>query len=157
MNADDNPENESEPEETPEPRPEIVRQRMHPPSVDFPMGHEWFGMLDANHNVIRPESMQQWEKWMFNDRLKIGVGRIGYETINGWKISTIFLGINHGFGGPQRWFETMIFVDDNRPATIEVDERLSNWRENQQLRYETWQEAERGHAMFCEIIRTGSF
>ena len=116
-----------------------------------------FWVLDADHKPVPARSVTEWEKWMFDERLKIGVGRIGYETINGWKVSTIFLGIDHGFGGPSRWFETMIFVDEDRPAPLEDDERLKEWRENQQMRYSTWDEAEKGHAMFCEIIRNGLF
>jgi hypothetical protein len=146
---------ESEPGHTFEPW-RVFRESMHLPSIHFPPG-EWFGMLDANHNVIYPESREQWSEWMFGDRLKVGVGRIGYETINGWKISTIFLGINHGFTGPDRWFETMIFLDEDAPAPLEDDERLKAWRENQQTRYATWAEAEKGHATFCEIIRKGLF
>jgi hypothetical protein len=36
--------------------------------------------------------------------------RIGYDEIEGFVVSTIFLGVNHGFGrGRPLWFETLVF------------------------------------------------
>jgi hypothetical protein len=36
--------------------------------------------------------------------------RIGYDEIEGFVVSTIFLGVNHGLGrGRPLWFETLVF------------------------------------------------
>lgn len=45
------------------------------------------------------------------------------------EVSTVFLGLNHGSCGKDLWFETMVFGCDN-----DILER-----------YETWEEAEKGH------------
>lgn len=46
-------------------------------------------------------------------------------------VSTVFLGLNSGFGGRDLWFETMTFVDGEG---------------EEQERYETYAEAVKGHA-----------
>jgi hypothetical protein len=58
-------------------------------------------------------------------------------------ISTVFLGINHGWR-PNRpiWFETMAFVDNEK------------WNHYQD-RYETYEEAERGHEKVVNAIKAG--
>ena len=45
-------------------------------------------------------------------------------------VSTVFLGLDHGFGGKPLWFETMIFGGEH---------------DDYQKRYSTWEEAETGH------------
>lgn len=45
-------------------------------------------------------------------------------------VSTVFLGLNSGFGGKDLWFETMSYID-------------GEWED--QYRYGTWEEAVRGH------------
>jgi hypothetical protein len=53
-------------------------------------------------------------------------------TSSGVRVSTVFLGINHGFADETSlWFETMVFGGD---------------LDGEQDRYETWEEAEVGHA-----------
>lgn len=47
------------------------------------------------------------------------------------KISTVFLALDHGFGGRPQWFETMIFDKDRNDIFCR--------------RYETWAEAWNGH------------
>lgn len=58
--------------------------------------------------------------------------RVAETTIGKSWISTVFLGIDHSFGGPRPLlFESMVF---GGPLADE------------QIRYSTWDEAERGHA-----------
>jgi len=40
--------------------------------------------------------------------------RIGEDITNGWRISTVWLGLDHGVGGEPEIFETMVF--DERPV-----------------------------------------
>lgn len=81
--------------------------------------------------VIEPDLLK-WAAWFeTSDR------RVAYTILNrrkGIYVSTVFLGLDHGFQGPL-WFETMIF------GTSLND---SQWR------YATWEEAMRGHA---EMVR----
>lgn len=54
-------------------------------------------------------------------------------------ISTVFLGINHSWGGEPIWFETMIFGGQH---------------DGHQTRCSTWDEAEKQHEEAEEIGRT---
>lgn len=63
--------------------------------------------------------------------------RVGRDAINGADVSTVFLGLDHSFGGePPMLFETMIFGGDH---------------DQYQDRYSTWDEAEEGHKLACEL------
>lgn len=76
---------------------------------------------------------------MFED---IANRRIGNDIIEGAHVSTIFLGLNHGFSNRPLWFETMIF-------DLEMHEKGSQ----PQWRYETLAEAQEGHARACAWVR----
>lgn len=72
--------------------------------------------------------------------------RVGDDTLNGWRVSTVFLGLDHQWGdGPPLLFETMIFRDGDVPDVAELNE----WQD----RYSTWAEAEAGHAAALAMIR----
>src|SRR5260370_22766253 len=109
-------------------------------------------IIDENHNLVRPRDLIEWGEFFESARR-----RVALTEINGWVVSTVFLGINHAFFGGALWFETMIFLDEDKPAPFDENERLEAWRENQQMRYATWDEAVAGHAQFVEIIREGLF
>jgi hypothetical protein len=53
------------------------------------------------------------------------------------RVSTVFLGIDHGFGGRRELFETMLFVN----GSSEDCER-----------YSTWDEAEAGHERWVKQV-----
>ena len=65
----------------------------------------------------------------------------------GWLVSTVFLGIDHGFSleGPPVLFETMVFpaLDEDRFSPANV----------YQMRYTTWAQAEEGHRAVVEGVR----
>jgi hypothetical protein len=63
------------------------------------------------------------------------------------RVSTVFLELNHGFGGRNLWYETMIF--DEGSSIILHD--LGAWR------YETKEEAEEGHEKIVGLLREGKF
>ena len=61
------------------------------------------------------------------------------ETINGQRISTVFLGLDHSFGhGPPLLFETMVFGGP---------------MDQEQARYTTWEEAETGHKAMVDRVK----
>ena len=74
--------------------------------------------------------MREWARW-----LETAERHIGDDTINGKRVSTVFLGIDHNFSfsGPPLLFETMVFGDDGRGDEEEIE------------RYATYEEAEEGH------------
>ncbi len=75
-----------------------------------------------------------WAKWLETAGSK---RRVGDTTVNGHRVSTVFLGLDHRFGceGLPILFETLVFPDD---TLTEVDGK----------RYCSWEDAEAGHAEF---------
>jgi len=77
-----------------------------------------------------PVDLMTWAKWF-----ETAERHIGDDTINGVRISTVFLGLDHNWGdGPPLLFETMTF----------------GGKEEEQERYATYEEAEAGHKKFVE-------
>jgi hypothetical protein len=82
-------------------------------------------ILDG-HTVVPATSLKQWAEWMKNkpDR------RVRDETINGVRVSTVFLGLDHSFGpGPKQLFETMVF---GGALDGEMD-RCATWAEAEEM------------------------
>jgi hypothetical protein len=88
-------------------------------------------------NSVSPISSMEWAK-RFEDRER---RRVGLDELNGARVSTVFLGLNHQFldDGPPLIFETMVFPEG-------WDERLC-WR------YSTWEQAEAGHKEAVRLVQ----
>lgn len=72
--------------------------------------------------------------WSVSRRDKV----VGRDQFGAVVISTVFLGMDHSFsGGTPVLFETMIFGGEY---------------DGYQERYCTWDEAERGHQVACELV-----
>ena len=67
--------------------------------------------------------------------------RVARTEIGGVAISTVFLGLDHGFGGEVLLFETMVFGGPYDGAT---------WR------CETWPQAEAQHEKVCRLVAGAS-
>ena len=73
---------------------------------------------------IACEDTLEWGSWFQNADRKVMATDLG----DGGRISTVFLGLDHSFGGgPPQLFETLVF---DGPLSDEMD------------RYSTWEEAE---------------
>ena len=91
-------------------------------------------ILGKNHELIETDLLT-WARF-FED---IKNRRVAEDIIDGVRISTVFLGIDHNFGnGEPLLFETMIFGGDNY---------------DYQERYATWTEAEAGHQRAIELVK----
>lgn len=90
-------------------------------------------ILDG-HDAV-PADLTTWARWYEKaDR------RVAHTDTGNERISTVFLGLNHSFGGgPPLLFETLVF---SGPLDGEMD------------RYSTWIEAESGHAKM--VARCGA-
>lgn len=75
-------------------------------------------------------SMMEWAMWVEQDPLNHR--RIAWDEIETMQVSTVFLGMNHGYNGQVLLFETMVFGEGE----------MSDYQE----RYETYDEALEGHA-----------
>ncbi len=95
----------------------------------------------------------EWSRTLCTDFNK----HIGDDEINGYRVSTVWLGLDHGFRMSQ-WldkerdefyrpviFETMIFAEEEMPAIEELYQY--------QKRYSTKEQALEGHKAACELVR----
>jgi len=95
----------------------------------------------SGHEVV-PCPMEEWAAEFSNtDKRKI----VSTDFEEGVTVSTVFLGMDHRFGGdgPPIIFETMIFCKDG--ILHELDQQM--WR------YCTWDEAEEGHRKVLSTVQ----
>lgn len=86
-----------------------------------------------DHEAVPVTDYIEWTK-SFN-----GNRHVCDTTINGVRISTVFLGIDHSFcGGPPLLFETMVFGG-------QLDQEMD--------RYTTWEQAEYGHKAMVDKVK----
>lgn len=87
-----------------------------------------------NDQIVACEDLFKWGEWM-----QTANRRIALDEIDGSKVSTVFLGLDHGFGDGRRpvLFETMVFGG-------EFDQ--------EQERYCTLEEAKQGHARWLAKV-----
>jgi hypothetical protein len=74
-------------------------------------GSKWY-ILDASGNPVRAPSLIAWCKWFGRTMADDGqyLRLLARDEIGNVTISTVFLGIDHGWGsGPPILWETMIF------------------------------------------------
>ena len=89
-----------------------------------------------------------WARWYETAERTVAQTHIGPL-----RVSTVFLGIDHGFRVNRvRLFETMIFGDQDHMIQLNPNRpgRLMRSTLDYQERYETWAEAEAGHARACD-------
>lgn len=90
-----------------------ILEGREPKAVDLMTWAQWFGTADRH---------------------------VSNEVIDGYRVSTVFLGINHNYGeGPPLLFETMVFSHDGDDLFCE--------------RAATWTEAEACHQRGIEFVR----
>lgn len=95
-----------------------------------------FYRLDGHEAVTCP--VEQWGQEFARKDRTVAKTRSGAVLV-----STVFLGMDHGFGGgPPLLFESMIFDDFHARAIDETCER-----------YTTWEQAEAGHAALVRRVR----
>jgi hypothetical protein len=90
-------------------------------------------ILDDDKNIVEAD-LVTWAKWFETaDR------RVAHDEVNGVKISTVFLGMDHSFNSDGRLilFETMVFDGD---------------LDGEQLRYSSWDEAVAGHKLMVAKV-----
>lgn len=83
--------------------------------------------------VVPVADTLEWARWFERANRRVDESFIGNI-----RISTVFLGLDHGFSGGRRlWFETMIFGGSH---------------DGYQERYETWEQAEQGHLKALALV-----
>ena len=91
-------------------------------------------ILDGKE-TIACDDLMTWGEWM-----QSGERHVAKETVGESDVSTVFLGLDHDFTGegPPIVFETMVF---------------GGALDQEQARYETWEQAEAGHAAMVELVK----
>jgi hypothetical protein len=87
---------------------------------------------------VRGATMEEWEAW---SRTQGDVRVVAKHELGGKRVSTVFLGLEHGFNqnGLPLLFETMVFPRDS-------------YDEEYMERYTTWDEAVEGHWRAVEMV-----
>lgn len=90
--------------------------------------------------------MEGWIQWL-SEQGDNDWKRVALHVLDGVRVSTVFLGIDHQFGdGPPLVFETMVFIDD--PSNPD-----ENYRGDYDMeRYSTWDAAILGHIAMCNKV-----
>jgi len=87
-----------------------------------------------NKKAVKCNNPSTWAK-----ELEIANRQVAYKEINGIAISTVFLGLDHSWNGPPPLlFETLVF---------------GGALDGEMFRYETWEEAEKGHAIMVKRVK----
>ena len=85
------------------------------------------------HEVV-PVDLLTWARFFANFEHRV----VAKTTVGGAMISTVFLGLDHNYGGGRpHIFETMVFG-----GPLDED----------QMRYSTWDEAQRGHDAMVQRV-----
>lgn len=95
---------------------------------------EWY-VLDKDNN-IKEATIEEWIEWRDKNNV-----HVGDTTIGDYRVSTVFLGLDHSFdGGLPVVFETMVFP-------------TGSWSEDYCERYHTYEEALAGHERVVELYK----
>lgn len=93
----------------------------------------------AGKTPVAVANVAEWAAWRALDDGN-GSHIVGRYERDGVTVSTVFLGLDHAFGGgPPLLFETMVFGGPDDGA---------------QWRFATWDEAEAHHMATCRTLRT---
>jgi hypothetical protein len=112
---------------------------------------------DQGEPVPEPDLMK-WGRWMEGDGRQLAVDEVGDD----WKVSTVFLGLDHrhiGEGPPILW-ETIVFGPEHERVTLDGRKRLiriDQGETHDQLnmrRYSSREAALQGHAeLLAEVLK----
>jgi hypothetical protein len=98
-------------------------------------------VLGLDGGVVPIDDLLLWAQWFETaDR------RVAYDVVGPWRVSTVFLSLDHGFGrdeGPPVLWETMVFGSGE-------GHRRDEWCH----RYTSREEALLGHATTVALVRT---
>jgi len=119
--------------------------------VSFDLGHY---ILDDERQPVEC-GLMRWARWMQDEQRSKGI--VGSTKTELYRVSTVFLGLDHGWGrGPPVLFETMVF--DKQRSIVEWHDVLVSIHKSVDEddffhRYSTWDEAEAGHKTLVRRIR----
>lgn len=86
--------------------------------------------------IVVVDDLIEWAKALEKQDRRVAQTEVGI-----YNVSTVFLGIDHGYGSKQLWFETMVF--GQKSSDLYMD------------RYTTYEEAEEGHQRVVQLLTEG--
>ena len=97
-------------------------------------------ILDDNNKPIRVDSYKEYYNWKEQVPGKHPVCsiQVAKTSTDRTQVSTVFLGLDHGYSGKPVLWESMVFSSDDK----ELDETC--------IRYTSHEEALKGHKELCE-------
>lgn len=100
---------------------------------------DWY-IYDENHKPIKKDVIEA-SIWLYPSKENsTDRRRVKKDTVNNHDISTVFLGLDHGYGeGEPVLWETMIF------GASELDQ----WQD----RYTSYEDALKGHEVAVELVK----
>jgi hypothetical protein len=99
--------------------------------------------LLRDREPVPTDDVHLWGRWFEKaDRTVLRT-----ELIDGSVISTVFLGVDHGWGGEPLLFETAVFFAPNTAPTAAAQRLCDIAR-----RYTTWSQAECGHVELVDEL-----
>lgn len=109
---------------------------------------KYYALIDRK--VVAVHDLMQWARW-FEAARKTDSTRIGHDVVGDVLISTIFLGLDHGFppfdGAEPVLFESMVFMQRGEWNSDE-------WNSDEIMqRYRTIEQAEAGHTALVEAFK----
>lgn len=96
---------------------------------------DWYVLIDRKPVALSVQDSSQWRD---------GGWRVGLDTVEGVKVSTVFLGLDHRFG------------DGGRPVLFETHV-FGGAYDGCGDRYCTWEEAEAGHDKWVAKVQAPPF
>lgn len=89
------------------------------------------------HTPVACADLMEWGRWFEKADRNVATTQVS----PGVRVSTVFLGLDHNFGGGEPMlFETMVF---------------GGTMNEEMVRYSTWDEAIEGHAKMVALVGTG--
>jgi hypothetical protein len=104
------------------------------------------------HEPVPIDNTLEWAQWYEKSENR----RLAATSINGWQVSTVFLGIdNNMFSEKPLLFETMIFSETQKKYHPLFKKGFRKSLDNYCTRYVTWDEAMKGHEAAVAYVREG--
>ncbi len=107
-------------------------------------------ILNDDHTVTEVDDVIEWAT-----KFETGNRIVKQEQVGDWFVSTVFLGLDFGWGDVPMIFETMIF-DHSQPVTYKLGKKEhTSDKDIYQERYSTYDEAVHSHDTLVQSIRDG--
>lgn len=110
-----------------------------------------WGYLDEHKQVVRCHMSDMLERTGGCDPFATMDRRVGADYVRGHRVSTVFLGLDHGMLGRPMWFETMVFHQSPSKRQL-FGRRMVVHDELHMARYETYEQATEGHQRIVEQL-----